>query len=49
MEKKNKRNRILALFILGGLAWWKYKKSTPEEKQKLKDSIKNPFKCCGMK
>ncbi len=35
----NKRNGILALLGLGALAWWKYKNSTPEQKQALKDKI----------
>lgn len=36
---KNRRNGILALIGLGALAWWKYKKSTPEEKQKIHDKL----------
>ena len=35
----NKKNGLLALLGLGALAYWKYKKSTPEEKQKVKDTI----------
>lgn len=35
----NKRNGLLALLGLGALAWWKYNKSTPEEKQAIKDKI----------
>lgn len=34
-----KRNGLLALLGLGALAWWKYKNSTPEEKQAVKDTI----------
>lgn len=34
-----KRNGLLALLGLGALAWWKYKKSTPEEKQAVKDKL----------
>lgn len=35
----NKTNGLLALLGLGALAWWKYKKSTPEEQQAIKDKI----------
>ena len=35
----NKTNGLLALLGLGALAWWKYKNSTPEEKQAVKDTI----------
>ena len=35
----NKTNGLLALLGLGALAWWKYKKSSPEDKQKVKDTI----------
>ena len=35
----NKSNGLLALLGLGALAWWKYNKSTPEEKQAIKDKI----------
>lgn len=35
----NKTNGILALLGLGALAWWKYKKSSPEDQQKVKDTI----------
>ena len=35
----NKTNGLLALLGLGALAWWKYKKSTPEEQQMVKDKI----------
>ena len=34
-----KRNGLLALLGLGALAWWKYKNSTDEEKQAVKDTI----------
>ncbi|MBF8457801.1 YtxH domain-containing protein [Kaistella sp. G5-32] len=34
-----KKNGLLALLGLGALAWWKYKNSTPEEKQAVKDTI----------
>ncbi len=34
-----KRNGLLALLGLGALAWWKYNKSTPEEKQAIKDKL----------
>ena len=37
----NKTNGILALLGLGALAWWKYKKSSPEDQQKVKDTINN--------
>lgn len=37
----NKTNGLLALLGLGALAWWKYKKSSPEDQQKVKDSINN--------
>ncbi|ASW73335.1 hypothetical protein IQ37_03630 [Chryseobacterium piperi] len=35
----NKTNGLLALLGLGALAYWKYKKSTPEEQQAVKDKI----------
>jgi len=35
----NKTKGLLALVGLGALAYWKYKKSTPEEQQKVKDKI----------
>lgn len=35
----SKKNGLLALLGLGALAYWKYKKSTPEEQQKVKDTI----------
>ena len=35
----SKRNGLLALLGLGALAYWKYKKSTPEEQQAVKDKI----------
>lgn len=34
-----KRNGLLALLGLGALAFWKYKNSTPEEKQAVKDKF----------
>lgn len=34
-----KRNGVLALLGLGALAWWKYKNSTPEQQQALKDKV----------
>ncbi|MGV8914940.1 MAG: YtxH domain-containing protein [Kaistella sp.] len=34
-----KKNGLLALLGLGALAWWKYKNSTPEEKQAVKDTV----------
>ncbi len=34
-----KRNGLLALLGLGALAWWKYKNSTPEEQQAVKDKV----------
>ncbi len=34
-----KKNGLLALLGLGALAWWKYKNSTPEEKQAVKNTI----------
>ncbi|MCA6066109.1 YtxH domain-containing protein [Chryseobacterium sp. RG1] len=35
----NKTNGLLALLGLGALAYWKYKKSTPEQQQAVKDKI----------
>ena len=35
----NKRNGLLALLGLGAVAFWRYKNSTPEEKQKVKDQL----------
>lgn len=35
----NKTKGVLALLGLGALAWWKYKKSTPEEQQAIKDKL----------
>lgn len=32
-------SRLLALLGLGALAFWRYKKATPEEKQKVNDLI----------
>lgn len=37
----NKTNGLLALLGIGALAYWKYKKSTPEEQQAVKDKINN--------
>ncbi len=37
----NKRNGLLALLGLGAFAWWKYKNSTPEDQQKVKDQLDN--------
>lgn len=34
-----KTNGVLALLGLGALAWWKYKNSSPEEKQAVKDKV----------
>ncbi|QBO57914.1 YtxH domain-containing protein [Chryseobacterium salivictor] len=34
-----KKNGLLALLGLGALAWWKYKNSTPEEQQAVKDKV----------
>ena len=34
-----KRNGVLALLGLGALAWWKYKNSSAEEKQAVKDKV----------
>ncbi len=34
-----KRNGLLASLGLGALAWWKYKNSTPEEQQAVKDKV----------
>lgn len=33
------KNGLLALLGIGALAYWKYKKSTPEEQQAVKDKI----------
>lgn len=35
----NKTNGLLALLGLGALAFWKYKNSTPEQQQAVKDKI----------
>ena len=35
----NKTNGLLALLGLGALAFWKYKKSTPEQQQAYKDKL----------
>ncbi|RNA62572.1 YtxH domain-containing protein [Chryseobacterium nematophagum] len=37
----NKTNGLLALLGLGALAYWKYKKSSPEQQQVVKDKINN--------
>ena len=37
----NKTNGLLALLGVGALAWWKYKESSPEDQQKVKDTINN--------
>ncbi|AZI33406.1 YtxH domain-containing protein [Kaistella carnis] len=34
-----KKNGLLALLGLGALAWWKYKNSSAEEKQAVKDKV----------
>ncbi len=34
-----KRNGLLALLGVGALAYWKYRKSSPEEKQAVKDKV----------
>jgi gas vesicle protein len=34
-----KTNGLLALLGLGAVAWWKYKNSSPEEKQMVKDKV----------
>ncbi len=34
-----KKNGLLALLGLGALAYWKYKNSSAEDKQKVKDTI----------
>ncbi|QDP85467.1 YtxH domain-containing protein [Chryseobacterium sp. SNU WT5] len=35
----SKKNGLLALLGLGALAWWKYKNSSEEEKQAVKDKV----------
>ncbi len=35
----NKRNGLLALLGLGAVAFWKYKKSSPEDQQAVKDKV----------
>jgi hypothetical protein len=35
----NKTKGLLALIGLGALAFWRYKKATPEEKQAVKDKL----------
>ncbi|SEW11652.1 hypothetical protein SAMN05421841_1120 [Chryseobacterium wanjuense] len=37
----NKTKGLLALLGLGALAYWKYKNSSPEEQQAVKDKINN--------
>ncbi|WP_262147968.1 YtxH domain-containing protein [Chryseobacterium foetidum] len=37
----NKTKGLLALVGLGALAYWRYNKATPEEKQAVKDKINN--------
>lgn len=34
-----KKNGLIALLGLGALAWWKYKNSSAEEKQAVKDKV----------
>lgn len=34
-----KRNGLLALLGLGAVAWWKYKNSSDEDKQVVKDKV----------
>ena len=34
-------SKLLALLGLGALAFWRYKKATPEEKQKVNDLLNN--------
>lgn len=36
-----KRNGLLALLGLGAVTYWKYKNATPEDKQKVKDTLNN--------
>jgi gas vesicle protein len=36
-----KKNGLLALLGLGALAWWKYKNSSEDEKQAVKDTVNN--------
>jgi hypothetical protein len=36
-----KKNGLLALLGLGAIAWWKYKNSSAEEKQAVKDTVNN--------
>ena len=35
----NKTKGLLALLGIGALAWWRYKKATPEQQQKVKDTF----------
>lgn len=37
----NKGKGLLALLGLGALAFWKYKNSTPEQQQAIKDKVNN--------
>lgn len=37
----NKAKGLLALLGLGALAYWKYKNSSPEDQQAVKDKINN--------
>lgn len=36
-----KKNGLLALLGLGAIAWWKYKNSSADEKQAVKDTVNN--------
>jgi gas vesicle protein len=36
-----KKNGLLALLGLGAIAWWKYKNSSDEDKQAVKDTVNN--------
>ena len=36
-----KKNGLLALLGLGALAWWKYKNSSAEDQQAVKDKVNN--------
>lgn len=36
-----KKNGLLALLGLAALAWWKYKNSSEDEKQAVKDTVNN--------
>lgn len=37
----SKKGGLIALLGLGALAWWKYKNSSEEEKQMVKDKVNN--------